>query len=60
MQADRKAVQRVLREASDHENFTGWTFAQRLIWMIGRGYALGRREAERPATAKNVGSGKHK
>ena len=36
------AVRKVLRESSDHENFKGWTFAERLVWMIERGFKLGR------------------
>jgi hypothetical protein len=54
------AVRQVLREASDHASFAGWSFAERLVWMIDRGYELGRRDVERStesAATKNDGSG---
>jgi len=41
------AVRQVLREASDHASFAGWSFAERLVWMIDRGYVLGRQDAGR-------------
>src|SRR5437016_4050670 len=41
------AVRQVLREASDHDSFNGMSFAQRLNWMISRGYELGRRDEKR-------------
>jgi hypothetical protein len=44
---NRDAVRQVLREASDHKNFGGMSFAERLNWMIGRGYELGRIEDPR-------------
>ena len=55
------AARQVLREASDHASFAGWSFAERLVWMIGRGYELGRQEKglPRPKLVMNdVGSGK--
>jgi len=41
-----EAIKQVLREASDHDAFAGMSFAERLNWMIGRGYALGRCDRE--------------
>jgi hypothetical protein len=55
------AVRQVLREASEHASFAGWSFAERLVWMIDRGYELGRQDSgiSRPKLAmKNVGSSK--
>lgn len=57
----REAIRQVLREASDHKIFGGMSFAERLNWMIGRGYELGGRDVERSkqsAATKNDGSGK--
>jgi len=58
----REAIRRVLREASDHDKFCGMTFAERLNWMIGRGFELGRREegmrSEHVELAKADESGK--
>ena len=55
------AVRQVLREASDHANFAGWSFAERLVWMIDRGYELGQQDSGIPRPKlimKDVGSGK--
>jgi hypothetical protein len=55
------AVRKVLREASDHASFAGWSFAERLVWMIDRGYELGRQEKGLPRAklvVKDVRSGK--
>ena len=55
------AVRQVLREASDHASFAGWSFAERLVWMIDRGYELGRQDSGIPPQIPAVngdGSGK--
>lgn len=50
--ATRAAVRKVLNEAAEAPHFFDFSDAERLSWMIGRGYELGRR-GRAPAARRN-------